>query len=276
MFGNGNTTYQKGEQKRGNSRMAEKRMLSKKVLDADAFLDMPLSAQALYFHLVMNADDEGFIGNPKRIRDYIGAAESDLDLLIENRFVLILKNSVAVIRHWKIHNTLRRDRSHPTVFTEEKSQLILQENGAYAEKVTSGCAYGNQMSTACQPNDNQRLTSCQLNDNQMSTEDKIEEDRLREDKIEEVVTPAISERRTIRFHKPTIDEIVAYCSEKDFKLDVHRFYDYYESNGWRVGKTPMKDWQAAIRNWVRNEQNKYPLLPPKPVIDADKYKREDE
>ena len=256
--------------------MAEKRMLSKKVLDTDAFLDMPLSAQALYFHLVINADDEGFVGNPKRIRDYIGAAESDLDLLIENRFVLILKNSVAVIRHWKIHNTLRRDRSHPTVFTEEKSQLILQENGAYAEKVTSGCAYGNQMSTACQPNDNQRLTSCQLNDNQMSTEDKIEEDRLREDKIEEVVTPAISERRAIRFHKPTIDEIVAYCSENDFKLDAHRFYDYYESNGWRVGKTPMKDWRAAIRNWVRNEQNKYPLLPPKPVIDADKYKREDE
>lgn len=188
--------------------MAEKRMLSKKVLDTDAFLDMPLSAQALYFHLVINADDEGFVGNPKRIRDYIGATESDLDLLIEKRFVLMLKNSVAVIRHWKIHNTLRRDRSHPTVFTEEKSQLILQENGAYAEKVTSGCAHDNQMSTACQPDVNQRLTSCQPNDNKMSTEDKIEEDRLREDKIEEVVTPAISERRAIRFHKPTIDEIV--------------------------------------------------------------------
>ena len=110
----------------------------------------------------------------------------------------------------------------------------------------------------------------------MSTEDKIEEDRLREDKIEEVVTPANEERRSNRFRKPTIDEIVAYCSENDFKLDAHRFYDYYESNGWRVGKTPMKDWQAAIRNWVRNEQNKYPLLPPKPEIDADKYKREDE
>ena len=245
--------------------MAEKRMLSKKVLDTDAFLDMPLSAQALYFHLVINADDEGFVGNPKRIRDYIGADESDLDLLIEKKFVLMLKSSVAVIRHWKIHNTLRRDRSHPTVFTEEKAQLILQENGAYAERVTSGCVNGNQTATACQPDDNR-----------MATEDKIEEDRLREDKIEEVVTPAISERRTIRFHKPTIDEIVAYCSEKDFKLDAHRFYDYYESNGWRVGKTPMKDWRAAIRNWVRNEQNKYSLLPPKPEIDAGKYKREDE
>lgn len=144
--------------------MAEKRMLSKKVLDTDAFLDMPLSAQALYFHLVINADDEGFVGNPKRIRDYIGADESDLDLLIEKKFVLMLKSSVAVIRHWKIHNTLRRDRSHPTVFTEEKAQLILQENGAYAERVTSGCVNGNQTATACQPDDNR-----------MATEDKIEE-----------------------------------------------------------------------------------------------------
>ena len=110
MFGKGNTAYQKGERNRENSQMAEKRMLSKKVLDTDAFLDMPLSAQALYFHLVINADDEGFVGNPKRIRDYIGAAESDLDLLIEKRFVLMLKNSVAVIRHWKIHNTLQTGR----------------------------------------------------------------------------------------------------------------------------------------------------------------------
>ena len=76
-------------------------MLSKKVLDTDAFLDMPLSAQALYFHLAINADDEGFIGNPKRIRDYIGAGEDDLALLIEKRFVILFKSGVVVIRHWK-------------------------------------------------------------------------------------------------------------------------------------------------------------------------------
>ena len=244
--------------------MAEKRMLSKKVLDTDAFLDMPLSAQALYFHLAINADDEGFIGNPKRIRDYIGAGEDDLALLIEKRFVILFKSGVVVIRHWKIHNTLRRDRSHPTLFAEEKAGLIVEDNGAYSDRLFGSIHV------------NQTVTDLQPNDNHVSTEDKIEEDRLREDKIEEVVTPAISERRAIRFRKPTIDEIVVYCSENDFKLDAHRFYDYYESNGWRVGKTPMKDWQAAIRNWVRNEQNKYPLLPPKPEIDADKYKREDE
>ncbi len=245
--------------------VAEKRMLSKKVLDTDAFLDMCLSAQALYFHLVVNADDEGFVGNPKRIRDYIGADESDLKLLVEKRFVLMLKNGVAVIKHWKIHNTLRRDRSHPTVFTEEKAQLILLENGVYAEKATTNCIHDNLMVTTCQPNDNHS-----------TTEDKIEEDRLSEDNVVESIAPSIQGRKSNCFRKPSIDDIIAYCGENDFKVDAHRFYDYYESNGWRVGKTPMKDWKAAIRNWVRNEQNKYSLLPPKPEIDAEKYKREDE
>lgn len=244
--------------------MAEKRMLSKKVLDTDAFLDMPLTTQALYFHLVMNADDEGFVGNPKRIKDYIGAKENDLSLLIEKRFIILLKNSVAVIRHWKIHNTLRRDRSHPTMFTEEKSELILQENGAYAEKAAIKNICDNQMSTTCQPEGNR-----------MATEDKIEEDRLKEDKEEEDRTSPNEEEKSYRFKKPSIDEINTYCAENDFKIDAHRFYDYYESNGWRVGKMPMKDWKAAIRNWVRNEQNKYCLLPSKSEIVAEKYKRED-
>ena len=128
--------------------MAEKRMLSKKVLDTDAFLDMPLSAQALYFHLVINADDEGFVGNPKRIRDYIGAAESDLDLLIEKRFVLMLKNSVAVIRHWKIHNTLRRD--------------LAGKRGV--------CRDGNIRLRSWQPDVNRLSTRCQPKINLLSTE----------------------------------------------------------------------------------------------------------
>lgn len=133
-----------------------KRMLSKKVLDTDAFLDMPLSAQALYFHLAINADDEGFIGNPKRIRDYIGAEEDDLALLIEKRFVISFKSGVVVIRHWKIHNTLRRDRSHPTLFAEEKAGLIVEDNGAYSDRLF-GSIHVNQTVTALQ----QMTTMCQ-------------------------------------------------------------------------------------------------------------------
>ena len=245
--------------------MAEKRMLSKKVLDTDAFLDMPLSAQALYFHLAINADDEGFIGNPKRIRDYIGAGEDDLALLIEKRFVILFKSGVVVIRHWKIHNTLRRDRSHPTLFAEEKAGLIVEDNGAYSDRFFDSIHV------------NQTVTALQPNDNHVSTEDKIEEDRLKEDKGEEVNTPENEDPNpSKRFRKPSISDIAAYCAANGYKLDAHRFYDYYESNGWRVGKTPMKNWQAAIRNWERNEQNKFPAPTLKPEIDVEKYKREDE
>ena len=118
--------------------MAEKRMLSKKVLDTDAFLDMPLSAQALYFHLVINADDEGFVGNPKRIRDYIGADESDLDLLIEKKFVLMLKSSVAVAMLDRIIQNLYEDKVCGNL-TEERfkklSQTYEQEQAELTEKI---------------------------------------------------------------------------------------------------------------------------------------------
>ena len=87
--------------------MAEKRMFTQKIIDSDAFLDMPLSTQALYFHLNMRADDDGFINNPKRIQRTIGASDDDLKLLIAKRFVICFENGVIVIKHWKMHNTLR-------------------------------------------------------------------------------------------------------------------------------------------------------------------------
>lgn len=241
--------------------MAEKRMLSKKVIDTDAFLDMPLSAQALYFHLAINADDEGFVGNPKRIRDYIGANESDLNLLVEKRFILIFNNGVVVIRHWKIHNTLRRDRSHPTIFTEEKAELILGVNGVYMKRFVAADTTDDQVATVCQPLDGQ-----------MSTEDKIGEDSVGEDMGDERATLASDERKAVRFKKPTVDEIKGYCADNGYSVDALKFFDYYESNGWRVGKTPMKDWQATVRNWVRREQQQTQQIP---RIAAEKYKRED-
>ena len=82
--------------------MAERRMFAKTIIDSDAFLDMPLSAQALYFHLSMRADDEGFVGNPKRIRAMVGASEDDLKLLLLKRFLLAFESGVVVIKHWKI------------------------------------------------------------------------------------------------------------------------------------------------------------------------------
>lgn len=102
-----------------------------KIVDSDAFLDMPLSSQCLYFHLNMRADDDGFIGNPKRIMKVIGASDDDLRLLVARRFVLVFDDGVMVIKHWRMHNTLSKGRYQETQYLDEKSMLKLKENGSY-------------------------------------------------------------------------------------------------------------------------------------------------
>lgn len=114
--------------------MAERRMFAKTIIDSDAFLDMPLSTQALYFHLSMRADDDGFINNCKKIQRMIGASDDDLKLLMAKRFIIPFDSGVVVIKHWKIHNYIQNDRYKETVYLEEKSQLQLKDNKAYTLK----------------------------------------------------------------------------------------------------------------------------------------------
>lgn len=111
--------------------MAKKRMFNYDVLDTDAFLEMPLSAQALYFHLNMRADDDGFISNPKRVQAYIGASEDDLKLLVVKRFVITFEDGVIVIKHWRMHNTIQKDRYHPTNYQENLARLGIKNNKSY-------------------------------------------------------------------------------------------------------------------------------------------------
>lgn len=117
--------------------MANKRMFSNAVIDSDAFLDMPLSAQALYFHLGLKADDDGFIGNPRRIRRNITASEDDLRLLVAKGFCLAFETGVFVIKDWLVHNTIRQDRYTPTIFVEEKKQLVITAGKTYSRDVAS-------------------------------------------------------------------------------------------------------------------------------------------
>lgn len=111
--------------------MAERRMFAKTIIDSDAFLDMPLSTQALYFHLSMRADDEGFINNPKKIQRMIGASDDDLKLLIAKSFIINFESGIIVIKHWKIHNYIRGDRLQKTQYQEERQLLEVKDNGAY-------------------------------------------------------------------------------------------------------------------------------------------------
>ena len=124
--------------------MAKKRMFAMSIIDSDAFLDMPSTAQNLYFHLNMRADDDGFIGNARRIMRDVRATEDDLKILLAKSFLIEFDGSVYVIKHWWLHNTLRSDRYVATTYTDEKSMLTVKENKAYTLS-------GNQMATKWQP-----------------------------------------------------------------------------------------------------------------------------
>ena len=111
--------------------MAQRRMFSLTIVDTDRFLDMPASAQALYFHLGMRADDEGFVSSPRKITTLAGCAADDLKLLSAKGFIIPFKSGVCVIRDWKQSKYIPNDRFKPTVYSKEKAMLSTSENGSY-------------------------------------------------------------------------------------------------------------------------------------------------
>lgn len=145
--------------------MAQKRMFTMKIVDSDAFLDMPLSTQCLYFHLNMRADDDGFIGNPKRIQRIIGASDDDFKLLVAKHFVLIFDNGVIVIKHWKMHNYIQSDRYVPTQYQEEKSLLYEKKNKSYTLDYEKGIDFIDEKEeeSKCIQFDNNMETECKQN-----------------------------------------------------------------------------------------------------------------
>ena len=121
--------------------MAERRMFAKTIIDSDAFLNMPLSTQSLYFHLSMRADDDGFINNPIKISRMIGCGIDDYNLLLVKKFIIPFDSGVCVIKHWKIHNYIQKDRYKETMYQEEKSFLSIKKNNSYTMK--------NELDTQC-------------------------------------------------------------------------------------------------------------------------------
>lgn len=186
--------------------MAERRMFTKKITDSDPFTEMPLSAQALYFHLNMNADDDGFLNNPKKIQRSIGASEDDLKLLIAKRFILIFEKGIIVIKHWRMHNLLRKDRYTETQYLEEKETLMLQKDGSYTEK----------------PPELPMATTWQPNGNQVATQYSIGKGRLVKDSLGEgsgsVVddTATATEENQLKLIGGNLGKNVVYLSDRQF------------------------------------------------------------
>lgn len=232
--------------------MAERRMFSKRIIDSDAFLDMPLSTQALYFHLSMRADDDGFVSNPRRIRTMVGASEDDLKLLIAKRFLLTFESGVVVIKHWRIHNYINPDRYTPTTYVEEKATLALDDKKAYTE-----CLHDVVHDVV------------KIGD-KMCTQVRLGKVIDRKGKDKESIEGGQAASRS-KFVKPSVEEIAAYCAERNNDIDPQQFFDFYESKGWKVGNQSMKDWKAAVRTWERREKPKKVL----PKETPSKYNREE-
>lgn len=117
-------------------------MFSKVITESDAFLELPLSTQALYFHLSMQGDDDGFINGPKKIMRMIGASQNEYDLLIAKNFILEFEDGIVLVKHWLMHNYLRKDRYKPTVYTKQKEMLFIKSNKAYTLDGNQGLPIG--------------------------------------------------------------------------------------------------------------------------------------
>lgn len=235
--------------------MAERRMFTQKIVDSDAFLDMPLTTQALYFHLNMRADDDGFVNNPKKIQRMIGASEDDLKLLVAKRFILAFENGVIVIKHWRMHNLLRKDRYNPTQYQEQMSEIELKDNGAYTEKDLKPLEIVDSESLA---------TKWQPSGNQMATQDSIGKDSIGKDSTSNNMDvadtnagnitkpPKTSKKKYGEFKHVLLNDSEYTKLSTDFGDDVRdmaiKFLDeYIEEKGYK-----SKSHYLAIRRWVIN------------------------
>lgn len=185
--------------------MAERRMFAKTIIDSDCFLDLPLSAQALYFHLSMRADDDGFVNNPKKIQRMIGASDDDCRLLIIKRFILTFDSGVIVIKHWKIHNFIRNDRYKETVYLSEKSTLSVDKNNEYTEVGTSDNTLGI-------PTVSKRLTLGIPTVSKRDTQVRLDKDSKELDKVNK-------EKETVKEKEIAFDEVSCHKIETCYEVD---------------------------------------------------------
>lgn len=226
--------------------MAEKRMFAKAVIDSDAFLDMPLTAQALYFHAAMRADDDGFVANPKKIQRMIGASDDDLKLLIAKEFIFPFQSGIIAIRHWRVHNWIRADRRKPTIHQEEMSLLSIETNQTYS----LGMPDDSQVTYQVTPQN--RLDKISIDKNRIEIEKSTTDETPKKEKKPSPKRHQYGEYQNVLLTHEELDKL-----QREFPYDwqgrVERLSEYMASTG--------KSYQshlATIRAWARKEQKSTP------------------
>ncbi len=224
--------------------MAERRMFSKTIIGSDSFLDMPLSAQAFYLHLSVQADDDGFVNNPKTIQRMIGASDEDFKILVDRRFLLTFETGVACIRHWKCHNYIPKDRYRKTVYRDEKDRLMLDETNLYrfAED-------GEE-----QEKKTDKENPCIQSVYKMDTQDSIGKDSINKDSIGEKggmggkeVSHKYGEFRNVLLSESELQKL-----KEEFPVDWLYRIENLSSHTASTGKR-YKNHLATIRSRARND-----------------------
>lgn len=216
---------------------------------------MPISSQALYFHLALNADDDGVV-EAYPVLKMVGCSEDDLRILVTKEFVKILNDDlVSYIMDWHEHNQIRPDRKVDSIYKELLIKVIPDVKIVERRKRADSMSIEAPSEDDGQPMDNQRTTNGQPSDNQRTAQDSIGEDSTSKDR---------SGNSSSSFTPPTREEVRAYCKERGLVIDPDYFYDYYDSDKWLKGnsrnnkKELMKNWKQTALQWNKKELEKNP------------------
>jgi hypothetical protein len=212
--------------------MANKRMFSKQITTSDAFTEMPMSSQLLYFHLNMEADDDGFVSNPKRITKMVGANDDDLKILLAKRFLLSFQSGVVVIKHWLLHNAVRKDMYKETQYLEEKKTLQIKDNNVYTEV---------------------------RNESVTSPLHRLDKDRLEQDRLDKNTDVLLikenniyGEFNNVKLSSEEYSKLILKLGESNTKVLIEELSGYMASK-----KTKYLNHYAVLLNWAKRKIETY-------------------
>ena len=221
--------------------MANRRMFSREIMQSDSFIELSTEARLLYVYLNLNADDDGFVDNPKGLARLAGCKYDCMEELKEAGFVMEFDGSVFVVVHWMVHNYIPKDRYKGTRFTEEKAKLAINARKEYT------------------------YTDCIQPVYSSDTQVRLGKERIGKDRIGEEGEPP---------PPPSLEEVEKYCQENGLHIDARHFIKHYEASGWIDSKgRRVEHWQQKALEWERYEGKRRDPAPKRDYSEYDEALR---